>query len=108
MNWSRLMIDLRDEKNFEAALADCVTSQQIQNLVQERGVQLGIASRDAGGVLHGTDERLDPSSDLVGDDCYLVGDKLLTLRGTSGARNAMRARLRLQGLDVSKLQKYEG
>jgi hypothetical protein len=53
------MLDLRNEQNFAAELAKCQTSQEIQSLVQERGVQLGVASRDADGILHGTDERIE-------------------------------------------------
>jgi hypothetical protein len=103
------VIDLRDEKNFEAALAECVTSQQIQNLTRERAEQFNLVTRNVDGSYSpnsGIDERVEASGETIGDENFLLeGNRLLTLRGTFRQRENMKREILQSG---KRLVPYEG
>lgn len=103
------MIDLKDDRVFEEQLAKCVTSQEISNLTRERAQAMGLAQSDETGRWYpaaGVDEPVRPSSDLVADENFVLGSKLLTLRGTACQRAELKKNLLRNGIDTGKLEKF--
>lgn len=97
------------DQEFYERLQRCTSTQEIQNLCQQRAIETpgsGV-TRDADGILHGSDQRVELSSDLVGEEKFEVAGKMLTISGTSRQRAEQKAALLKNGLDVSKCRRIE-
>jgi len=95
------------EAEFNERLTQCRTAQEIQSLCEQRAVETpgsGV-TRDADGILHGSDARVEITGDARREERYAVGTKMISFEGTGEQIRQMKDELLKSGLDISKCRR---